>query len=832
LLLLERAFGKNLWKVGRAGLSRNFVNSFGKGQQIMPKVQWPIESVSEVNSELINREIEENLALFKKLLGKKSTWKIPIEIKAKKDPEWTKFVLNSHIKQLNKVLTSSDSEKRQKVYDLFNEKQSIRVKELADWIKKNRVRSQRLNKNKPEEEKFLGKKYQPSDILNDEKWQKELKLSAVEKDWWGPKIYSWAKNREMFVREHFRRLMRLLYSRDLEIHQKVKKLFKKEKINFDDIHEFYSLQPKLPALKVSTNLSIRKAKKLQRINQLFTFKINLEKGCYYLFDGQKQLSFANSHIFFNHCLKIANEEKNLVLFGFDVLNLGTLQKLIQEALNRGYFPTIAAKNKGTEIKKKLTRCYLKGDQIIVKDWITFTDYQQKNKLEQKEEFKKFNQDRHNLRNLYHQIKRIETKTQNKYQFSLLDKAVTSTVRVAWKDFWQTFEKEREKFGWENIWSCNKQEDEFIRQAYRGGYLDLFNEQNYSGLVSDWDFKGAYPTVMYENSFPISRPEWIDHPKIFYGDNWKETFYGYYQCQVDCLKINPFPFLQKKDEESDQWVYRPKKFPTVLFSEEIKFFWKYIPKIKIEVQDGYFFRSIQPIFSNWIRKNYRAKEKGDEMAKLRMNSCYGMFGREKEHLKLEWSWTKKGATSLEEFLIPQKGAKKKKLYLILSEEPRPSWRFTNVAIAATITAYQRIKLQKACLANWDNLLYCNTDAFVIKGNKNKFASVPAFENSFCGKIEKEGEYHEFISLAPNSYAFKNKKGVLAKKGATLKNLTDEQVNYLLSQPITEENKEKILKFAPNQNNENWMEKLKEIVEEISKRKKKQLVNGKWEIYTLE
>jgi hypothetical protein len=49
------------------------VNSFGKGQQIMPKVQWPIESVSEVNSELINREIEENLALFKKLLGKKST---------------------------------------------------------------------------------------------------------------------------------------------------------------------------------------------------------------------------------------------------------------------------------------------------------------------------------------------------------------------------------------------------------------------------------------------------------------------------------------------------------------------------------------------------------------------------------------------------------------------------------------------------------------------------------------------------------------------------------------------------------------------------------------
>ena len=304
----------------------------------------------------------------------------------------------------------------------------------------------------------------------------------------------------------------------------------------------------------------------------------------------------------------------------------------------------------------------------------------------------------------------------------------------------------------------------------------------------------------------------------------ENRINFYECDVECLKTNPYPFFnfRKKDEKGREgaWIYRPGKYKTVLFSEEIKFFWKNTPQIKIKVGSGYFFRSIQPIFQNWIRKLYRAKKKGDETAKIKMNSCYGMFGREKKHYKLEWSETSNGE-HLAQFLTPQK----KKIYLNLSEELKSSWRFGNVAIAAAIVAYGRIKLYQACLANWNNLLYCATDGLVLKGNENNFKNEPIFGK--CGEFEKKGEYEGFISLAPNSYAFKGKNGLV--KGKALKDLTPEQVDYLFNSPIIEEKKKEIIKNAPNQNDEVWMESLERIIADTLARDKKRLVGGKWEIY---
>jgi hypothetical protein len=82
---------------------------------------------------------------------------------------------------------------------------------------------------------------------------------------------------------------------------------------------------------------------------------------------------------------------------------------------------------------------------------------------------------------------------------------------------------------------------------------------------------------------------------------------------------------------------------------------------------------------------------------------------------------------------------------------------------------------------------------LKGKEQKFENEPIFGS--CGELEKKGEYEGFISLAPNSYAFKNKDGNFVK-GATLKHLTQEKVDYLFKNPIAEENKEQIINNAPN------------------------------------
>lgn len=527
--------------------------------------------------------------------------------------------------------------------------------------------------------------------------------------------------------------------------------------------------------------------------KLYTFAPSFNNKEYSLFDGKEEQQFKTSSEFFDYLIDQIKKYKKIVLFGYNVLNRDTITPLMQESFSRGYLPTPKGGN-------KITSCYLKSNQLVIKDAKHFR-LAETNQLDK----------------LYEIIQQLEKTAKKSHKTSIIEK-VSTLAKVSWTDFWKTNQQDRQTYHWDKIWDLNKEEDEFIRQAFRGGYLDLFNEQNYRGKVSDWDFKNFYPSVMARYPFPTSQPQWIKHPRDFYGKGWKKEFYGFYQCEVECLENNPYPFFTQKDETGIH-IYRPGKYQAVLFSEEIKFFWQYTPGIKVEVGEGYTFNTRQYIFRNWVMKLYKAQIQGDELAKLKMNSLFGAFGTAKEHNNFVWTKEKTSAR-ISEFTTKTG----EKIYLTLSETPKHSWGFTNVAIAAAITAYGRITLYHALLANWNNVLYCATDGFVLKSTQNNYQAKPIFAN--CGQLLNKGEYQGFISLAPNVYAFYDKEKKLVGKGF-LQQLTSQKLNFLFEKKITEENVKKVWENAPQRHE--WGVGLNQMLTEIAEQKKKQLVNGKWEIY---
>jgi len=82
---------------------------------------------------------------------------------------------------------------------------------------------------------------------------------------------------------------------------------------------------------------------------------------------------------------------------------------LQEAILRGFFPTV----KGGE---KVGSCFLKGNSIIIKDANHFS-------LEKNKETEK-------IEKLYQVIQKLDKKFKNKYQFSILDKNISTLAKVA------------------------------------------------------------------------------------------------------------------------------------------------------------------------------------------------------------------------------------------------------------------------------------------------------------------------------------------------------------------------------------------------------------------
>ena len=284
---------------------------------------------------------------------------------------------------------------------------------------------------------------------------------------------------------------------------------------------------------------------------------------------------------------------------------------------------------------------------------------------------------------------------------------------------------RHKFQKVNIPIFNRKLDGIIRESYYGGSSDYF--KFYGENLKYYDVNSLYPYAML-NDMPL------DYLGEFYPDLLPfDQIFGFVDVIVTAPDNIKIPLLLCR--HNGKVIHPIGTWKGTYFSDEIKAVIKYGYKVKI--LKIYQF-SKQKIFSEYIDHFYLSKKEAIDpstrfIAKMHLNSLYGMFGRKPNTLR-----TVPAVSSSDVINIINKYPVKKmiditdnlKLLLIhnnldfdvikkLKTELSPTlYQQTqskvkaNIAIASAVTAYARIEMMKYKTLDDINVYYSDTDSIFV------------------------------------------------------------------------------------------------------------------------
>nr|WVH38143.1 DNA polymerase [Poriella subacida] len=280
---------------------------------------------------------------------------------------------------------------------------------------------------------------------------------------------------------------------------------------------------------------------------------------------------------------------------------------------------------------------------------------------------------------------------------------------------------RSKFLQQDIPILNNFNDNYVRKSYYGGAVDIY--QAYAQNAYYYDKNSLYPEGMCE-LMPLSVIETLIQPINLDLDN----FFGFLDVDIECPTSIKRPILPFKHE--GRTIFPQGIFNGVYFSEELKEAIKLGYKI-IKIHSAKRFSS-NYLFNDYVKEMYNLKavSKGAErwIAKLLLNSLYGIFGRKQETIKTITI----DNSNLESYLVTHTIKNiipidnDKSILLIIDkvnidllnelnnhvEDNDKSIKPTiksNVAIAAAITAYARIKMIPYKIM--DGAIYTDTDSII-------------------------------------------------------------------------------------------------------------------------
>lgn len=251
------------------------------------------------------------------------------------------------------------------------------------------------------------------------------------------------------------------------------------------------------------------------------------------------------------------------------------------------------------------------------------------------------------------------------------------------------------------WATRDQE-RFIREAYKGGRVEVFNQHGQD--LYKYDVNSLYPYCMRDFDYPYGAlvqsqdPDQIKHMI-------NKGFLGVVRCSITCPDMD-IPYLPKRHENK-------LIFPVGSWEDTITTY-EYLKAVDlgytIKIHEGIIYRKKGKVFKQYVDKYYHIKQtaKGakKEIAKLLLNSAYGKFGQRRE---VEEYYT------FDEMLECQKPISdfvqmNDELYTTNTESYRN--RKINPIIACFVTAYARTVLYD-CL-KWvtdhgGEVYYCDTDS---------------------------------------------------------------------------------------------------------------------------
>jgi hypothetical protein len=133
------------------------------------------------------------------------------------------------------------------------------------------------------------------------------------------------------------------------------------------------------------------------------------------------------------------------------------------------------------------------------------------------------------------------------------------------------------------------------------------------------------------------------------------------------------------------------------------------------------------------------------------------------------------------IVPNSNDQFVQVYYSVISENNDGGLNTNVAEAAFVTAYARMRLYKEIEKLERRVLYFDTDSIFFISREGEYEpELGNYLGDFTNEIDqKEGNYiEEFVSAGPKNYAYKLDTGIThcTVKGFTLNNLANLTVNY--------------------------------------------------------
>lgn len=259
------------------------------------------------------------------------------------------------------------------------------------------------------------------------------------------------------------------------------------------------------------------------------------------------------------------------------------------------------------------------------------------------------------------------------------------------------------------------EDEFIRESYKGGFTYLndpyVGKEAGKGLVLD--VNSLYPSVMRNEKMPY------DIPIHFYGKYVEDGLYPLYVQKFVCsfeLKKDMIPTLQIKNNlyfTANEYLKSSNgEIVTLcLTSVDLELFYKHYNVYNIEYLDGYKFKCVNGLFTDyidyWSASKIEAKKEHNfamyRISKLMLNSLYGKFGLN-PNVRSKMPYLKEDDT-LGYKILPVE--KRKPVYIPVATF------ITSYARRKTITTSQKIKDYTMKKYGKDLYIYSDTDSIHIE-----------------------------------------------------------------------------------------------------------------------
>lgn len=242
-------------------------------------------------------------------------------------------------------------------------------------------------------------------------------------------------------------------------------------------------------------------------------------------------------------------------------------------------------------------------------------------------------------------------------------------------------------------------DSIFREAYAGGRTEIFKPIS-DVPIKEYDINSLYPFVMATNEYP---GKYLG-PKSRLDD----SDFGFANVTISVPKDTYYPVLwRKKIDGIEKFL-----FPTGTF----RGLWP-IPEIRHaqangaviqRVHETHIFSNEGAIFRDYINTLYEIRKNTKDpvinvLTKLLMNSLYGRMGIRLDRETIEIDDFSEGSEPWREIRVGKRMVPFAKL-------PSRYEGFSNVAIAAFVTAYARIENHAHLLKIGSSCHYTDTDSF--------------------------------------------------------------------------------------------------------------------------